>query len=189
MSAITKYEIEFVERTKDLLNNNFSDFQNKDKEVTFLLNCLLGLIITVSENEKRSNLTFKGKIDDTFLSNIPDKVGFIKKTRNNIELTDNQSTEIKTNVGHKTDLKDCTKLWFVNKLRNGIAHQNIEGINDNGKWIGLKLWNTNNDLKDFEIIFTIEELKNLALSIADEYIKSKKPKEKQRKPAHDKGLA
>ncbi|KAF0151978.1 MAG: hypothetical protein FD143_1447 [Ignavibacteria bacterium] len=120
----------------------------------------------MSENEKKSNQTFKGKIDDDFLSNIPNKIGFTIK-------------DIKTNVGHKTDLKSYTKLWFIHKLRNGIAHQNIEGINESDKWIGLKLWNTNNDLVDFEVIFTIEEIKQLALKIADDYLISIKNKIKE----------
>jgi hypothetical protein len=176
MSEIKNYKIEFVERTKDLLNDNFSYFENKDKEVTFLLNCLLGLIINVSENEKKSNIALKGKIDDAFLSNLPNKIGFTIKVSGKNELTNDSLTEIMTKVGHKNDLRNYTKLWFVNKLRNGIAHQNIEGINENGKWIGLKLWNTNNDLIDFEIVFTINELKKLALKIADDYLISTKPK-------------
>ena len=182
MSSIKNYKIEFVERTKELLNDNFSDFKDKDKEATFLLNCLLGLIVNVSENEKKSNLTFKGKIDDTFLSNLPDKIGFTIKSRIKNDLSESGTTEIKTKVGHKNELKDQTKLWFVNKLRNGIAHQNIEGINEKDKWIGLKLWNTNNDLIDFEIVFTIEELKNLAIKIADDYLASTKSTNKK-KPA------
>ena len=170
MSAIKNYKIDFVTRTKDLLNDNFSDFENKDKEVTFLLNCLLGLIVNVSENEKKSNLTIKGNIDEDFLSNIPDKIGFVIKKQHKKDLTNTDLTDIQTKVGHKTELKNYNKLWFVNKLRNGIAHQNIEGINDNHKWVGLRLWNTNNDVKDFEVIFTIDELRKLALKIADEYL-------------------
>jgi len=184
MSAIKNYRIEFVERTRDLLNNNFSDFKDKDREVTFLLNCLLGLIVNVSENEKKTNLTFKGKINDDFLLNLPEKIGFIIKSSDKHNLTDSNLTKIDTKVGHKDDLKECTKLWFVNKLRNGIAHQNIEGINDNDVWTGLKLWNTTNELIDFEVIFTIEELKKLTLKIADDYLESSKQAMQQKKNRH-----
>ena len=171
MSSIKNYKIEFVSRTKDLLTENFEDFKSKDKEVTFLLNCLLGLIIAVSENEKISNRSLKGKLDDEFIKNIPDKIGFIIKGNHNRDLTEQSLTNIEAKVGHKLELKSFEKLWFINKIRNGIAHQNIESINDNDLWIGLKLWNTNNDkIKDFEIIFTIEELKNLAIKIADDFI-------------------
>ena len=175
MGEFKNYKIDIVTRTKELLEDNFSDFQNKDKEVTFLLNCLLGLIVNVSENEKISNLTITGNIDKDFLSNIPDKIGFIIKGQHKQDLTNTDLTDIQTKVGHKTELISCKKLWFVNKLRNGIAHQNIEGINDNDIWVGLRLWNTYNDVKDFEIIFTIDELKKLALKIADEYLKIIKP--------------
>jgi len=174
MSEITNYPIDFVKRTKDLLNDNFDYFKDKDSEVTFLLNCLLGLIVNVSENEKKSNKTFKGKIDDDFLSNLPEKIGFIINNSNDNEISNINLFEINTNIGHKEDLKTRTKLWFINKLRNGIAHQNIEGINENKKWVGLKLWNTNSDIKDFEIVFTIDELKKLSLMIANDYLESAK---------------
>jgi hypothetical protein len=129
-------------------------------------------------------LTFKGKIDDVFLCNLPEKIGFTIKSSNKVNLSDSDLTKIETKVGHKNDLKNYTKLWFVNKLRNGIAHQNIEGINEDEVWIGLKLWNTNNDLIDFEIIFTIEELKKLALKIADDYLKSSKIQSDKKKTSH-----
>jgi hypothetical protein len=183
MSEIKNYKIEFVERTKDLLNDNFSDFKNKNKEVTFLLNCLLGLIVIVSENEKKSNLTFNGKIDDDFLLNLPEKIGFTIKDSSKNNLTDGNLTQIITKIGHKNDLKKHNKIWFVNKLRNGIAHQNIEGINDNGNWIGLKLWNTNNNSTDFEIVFTIDELKKLALKIAEDYLLSTRSNKQQKENA------
>jgi HEPN pEK499 p136 len=170
MSSIKNYKIDFVKRTKELLQDNFDDFIEKDKEVTFLLNCLLGLIITVSENEKKTNLAFQGLIDDDFLSFIPEKVGFFIKGQHKQDLTQTDLTNLQTRVGHKTELKECKKLWFINKLRNGIAHQNIEGINDKNIWVGLRLWNTYNDVKDFEIVFTIEELKKLSIKIVDEYL-------------------
>jgi hypothetical protein len=172
MSAIKNYKIDFVSRTKDLLDHNFEDFKNKDKEVTFLLNCLLGLIVNVSENEKKSNVSLKDNIDDNFLSLIPDKIGFILKDEISQDLTKSDLTDIKVGIGHKSDLKSCTKLWFVNRVRNGIAHQNIEGINNKKIWVGLRLWNINNKKKDFEVIFTIEELRKLALQIAEEYLKN-----------------
>ena len=53
MSAIENYKIEFIKRTKEILEGNFQILEEKDREVTFLLNCLLGLIVTISENEKR----------------------------------------------------------------------------------------------------------------------------------------
>lgn len=174
MSAIKRYRIDFVTRTKELLNDNFSDFKTKDKEVTFLLNCLLGLIITVSENGKKANQSIKGLIDEDFLACIPTNIGFIIKEHHKQDLTKEIVTKIQTTIGHKAELKSCEKLWFVKKLRNAIAHQNIEGINENNNWVGVRLWNTYNDVRDFEVIFTIEELRELALKIANEYLSNTK---------------
>jgi len=172
MSSINNYKVEFVQRTKDLLETNFIAFKEKDKEVTFLLNCLLGLILTVSESSK-----FIGILKDDFIDFIPDKFGFLVKghTQNN-DLANCLIKKIEIKVGHKAELKNCQKQWLVQKLRNGIAHQNIEAINENNVWKGVKIFNVNNDkVKDFEIIFTIEQLKALAIKIADDYItKTKK---------------
>lgn len=181
MSAIKNYKIDFVSRTKELLNDNFADFKTKDKEVTFLLNCLLGLIVNVSENEKKSKLTFKGKIDADFISQLPDKVGFIIKKQHSEDLTDERVKKIEIKIGHKSDLKSQDKFWFINKLRNGIAHQNIEGINEGDKWVGVRIWNTYNEERDFEIIFTIDQLKNLAIKIADDYLTKHKPTNEKKK--------
>ncbi|TRX33993.1 HEPN family nuclease [Flavobacterium restrictum] len=171
MSSIKNYQIDFVNRTKKLLSENFEDFKNRDLESTLLLNCLLGLIVVVSENEKNGNKSLKGKIDESFLNFIPQKIGFLIKSQHKKDLTEIELTNIQTEVGHRNDLTKFEKLWFVNKIRNGIAHQNIEGINENDLWIGIKLWNTNNEkTKDFEVIFTMEELKKLALKIAEDYI-------------------
>jgi hypothetical protein len=42
---------------------------------------LLGLIVTISENEKRKNNVFRGAIDPDFLNLIPEKIGFIEKNK------------------------------------------------------------------------------------------------------------
>lgn len=170
MTAIEKYKIDIVKRTKEILDENYKSFEEKDREVTLLLNCLLGLIVAISENEKRKKKVFKDNIDDYFLSLIPDKVGFVESNRVGDDLTDANIKQLNVKVGHKEDLKGKSQLWFINRIRNGIAHQNIEGINENDKWIGVRLWNTNASIKDFEIIFTIEELKNLATTLSGKYL-------------------
>jgi hypothetical protein len=173
MSAIENYPIDFVKRTRDLLINNFEQFKDKDLEVTFLLNCLLGLIVSVSEN-KESNSIFNEKMDDEFLKILPEKIGFKIKDSTNYELVDINTINIE--IGHREELTDWFKRDFISKIRNGIAHQHIEAINEDGKWVGVKLWNINNKLKDFEIIFTIQEIKKLSLKIAEEYLKSRESK-------------
>lgn len=172
MSSIENYKINFIKRTQEILIAEYKSFQEKDREVTFLLNCLLGLIVVISENEQKKLRVFKGKIDDEFLSLVPDKVGFIQKNKSGmiIDLTD--VSTIVENVGHKSELKEQDKLWFINKIRNGIAHQHIESINDDGKWVGVRLWNTNNTSKNFEIIFSINELKEFAISLSEKYLQT-----------------
>lgn len=172
MSEIKHYRIDIIKRTKEILEKNFQNFEEKDREVTFLLNCLLGLIVAISENEKKKEKVFKGKIDVDFLDLIPDKIGFVERNQADDDLTNTDLTELNVKVGHKNDLKTKSKLWLINKIRNGVAHQNIEGINEDKKWIGVRLWNTNNDSKkDFEIVFNVEELKKFAIALSDEYLK------------------
>ncbi|UCE46511.1 MAG: hypothetical protein JSW47_12915 [Phycisphaerales bacterium] len=52
MAEMKSYPVEFIQRTHELLDKSFHDFAKEDREVTFLMNCLLGLIVTLSENEK-----------------------------------------------------------------------------------------------------------------------------------------
>jgi hypothetical protein len=176
MGAIENYRIDFVKRTNEILKENFRNFkEEKDREVTFLLNCLLGLIVAISENEKIEKKVFNDNIDDDFLAMIPNKIGFVERDRVDDDLTNVNLVKLNIKVGHKEDLKGKNKLWLINKIRNGIAHQNIEGINENKRWIGVRLWNNTNDSKkDFEIIFTIEELKNLAIALSDKYLEENK---------------
>ncbi len=171
MSEIINYKVEFVRRTEKLLNESYNDFKSKDLEVTFLLNCLLGLIVSVTENEKKSRQSFKGDIDDDFISLIPDNVGFIINKLHSKSLVDKRVKKINSKIGHKSDLSSFSKLWFINKLRNGIAHQHIEPINKYGKWVGVKLWNEYKNERDFEIHLTIKQLRALALKIADIYLR------------------
>lgn len=172
MGAIENIKFDFVERTKDILVNGYDFFKENDREVTFLLNCLLGLIVTVSENKKD---IFNGRIDDEFLKFIPEKLGFVKSKTDGCNLI--TSDEIMNKVLHKVDIKSIEngKKFFIEKIRNGIAHQNIEPINESGKWVGVKIWNENKSgNKDFEIDFTVEELKKFALKIADDYLEANK---------------
>ena len=176
MGKITYYPIEFIERTKEILQKDFHYFEEKNKEVTFLMNCLLGLIVTVSEEENRKLEVFKGKIDDDFLDLVPKKIGFVEGTQmdDNFDLTDNSVTELNLPVGHWDDLKKKDKFWFLNKIRTAIAHQNIKGVNENEKWVGVSLYNeTNSKLKDFQITFTIENLRKFANEISEKYLSEK----------------
>src|SRR5689334_18423128 len=111
------YEIEFITRTKQILNN-----YNKRKggyKLTLLLNCLVSLIILPSE---RAGL---------------DKPPLWDSTTKHIDLFNTKIHPV------WSDGKEHTLGEFVKKLRNGIAHQNIKPINKNNQFVGVKIWNIN----------------------------------------------
>jgi HEPN pEK499 p136 len=178
--VMRNYKVEFVKRTREILKTEFEHFKLKDREATFLLNCLLGLVVLISENEKLTKTAFKGRIDQDFLGLIPEKIGFAQQgIEPSVDLTETKISQFAISVGHKLELLTKDKLWFINKIRNGIAHQNIEAINQEKTWIGIRLWNEYQSKRDFEIIFTMEELKNFAISLADEYLSVHNPGEAQ----------
>ena len=77
---------DFVKRTKEILKGKYDYFkEEEDREVTFLLNCLLGTVVAVSES-KNNNLN--GNIDDKFLELFPDEIGFLKTKSNEYDLSD-----------------------------------------------------------------------------------------------------
>lgn len=167
------YPNEFVKRTRRLLKENFHIFKEKDIEVTFLLNCLLGLIVTVSENKKRNKSSFFiDNIDDHFLTFVPAKIGFVDNipVSESYDLTKMNVTESNVPVGHKDDLKKKSKFWLLKNIRNGIAHQNIVGVNRGEKWVGVRLWNRRRKMKNFEIVFTIRQLRKLAIEVSNKYL-------------------
>jgi len=175
MGSNYDYPNEFVKRTLRLLKENFHIFNEKDIEVTLLLNCLLGLIVTVRENKKRNKLSFfDDDIDDHFLTFVPAKVGFVdsKPVSESYDLTKMNMNESNVSVSHKDDLKKKPKFWLIDKIRHGIAHQNIEGVNHGGKWVGVRLWNGSNKgkKKNFEIVFTIKQLRKLAIEVSNKYL-------------------
>jgi len=170
MGAIKEYKVDIVERTREILINFYDKFEEDEREVTFLMNCLLGLIIAISESENQNRNLLRGNIDENFIENISDTIGFVQSIRLKEDLTNQDLTNIKVNVGHKNDLLGKDKSWLMSKIRNCIAHQNIKGINREGKWVGVRLWNNNNSRKDFEIVFTIDELKSFAIDLAEKFI-------------------
>jgi len=157
MGAVNNYSTEFPKRTLKLLKS----FQDKKIDyklnVTFLMNCLLGLIVTAVENSERRHL-ITGNVDDEMLSFFPD----------NIELKiGNQALQSHP----KAVLKSRGKLATLKKVRNSIAHQNVEPHNRNNNWIGVTLWNIHpRDGMDFRIELTTAQLNSLANYITQHYL-------------------
>ena len=60
---------------------------------------------------------------------------------------------------------------FLRKLRNGISHQNIEPINRNNQFVGVKIWNvTPKDVIDCQVELDRRSLHEFANFIANQYL-------------------
>jgi hypothetical protein len=171
---LNDYPKDFVKRTKELVSKHYECVETTSGlEVTFLINCLLGLVVAVVENGKAKGLVK----DKDFLKGIS-KIGFLKKnTKENAEQTDLISKDkVEIEVWHKEYL-DETYGWFLHKMRNAIAHQHVDSQNENEKWVGVRMWNeTNAGVTDFEMELTNEELKDIAMGIAEDYLEQNKTK-------------
>ena len=143
-----KYDVELIRRTKELIQ----DYDGK-YNLTLLMNGLLSLIVLPQEHNSRiRKLTFM----NTDLNDIPE-IKFVLESPH--FYFDRR--------GLNNDLKNLLK-----RIRNGISHQRIETINENGKWKGVKIQDLdrhNNIGLNLELKTT--ELRNFAFYIADEYIK------------------
>jgi hypothetical protein len=158
MGAIREYKLEFPKRTINLLNSFREKNVDYRYDVTLMMNCLLGLVVLAVENSDRDKL-MPGKVDNGLLSVIPDR---IKVKRGKKGLNEIDSAYLKT----------LDKIAFLKRIRNGIAHQNIKGLNDHGIWAGIKLWNVNKAGEiNFEMTLTTEQLYQLATYISTHYLK------------------
>ncbi len=148
---MNEFKIDFVEHTKDVLEN----YAGKN-EVSNLLNCTLGLIILPYENVKDSTDAFWG----TEVHNIKGLPSFT---------THHFDPILKIKKGVIKPYPKTLKV-LLQKIRNGLAHQNIEPVTHNQAFKGVIIRNyfdkTHCDLK---LEFTTEELKQFALFIAGEY--------------------
>lgn len=158
MGAIREYKLEFPKRTIYLLDSFRKQEVDYRYDVTLLMNCLLGLIVLAVENSDREKL-MPGKVDTGLLEMLPHKVKY-KRGKKGIQ-------EVSADF-----LKSLDKLELLKKIRNGIAHQNILGINENGIWAGVKLWNINKSGEiNFEMTLSTEQLYSLATYISKHYLK------------------
>lgn len=171
------YSIEFVERTKILLEKIEPLAKDEGLEVTFFMNTLLGLIVLCSE--EGGNSAFQEKIDDSFIKHlIPENIKLLATPQ--LELNEAFDTPKNFSLSKRAFLVQQDKSWFINKIRNSIAHQNIQPMpGKDKKWDAVKIWNKRGGktgTKDFEVILSIQHFKEIALYIATEYLKHKKRK-------------
>lgn len=151
---------------------------------TMLLNSLLSLVVIPYERAKKGNgeRIFSGKLDDL---------------SKRLPISPTVFQPIKSCSGDKVIYGNRTIYSFVNKFRNGIAHQNLSVDVDEKREVHITICNKfscseckkcarkktrkceekglkreNGTVIDFEIRVTVNELQKLALYIADCYLKA-----------------
>ena len=180
------YPLEFVERTIKLIEELSPHAKKAGLDVTFLLNCTLGLIVATSEKIKQGkfNCFDKNLVQLENEIELPNKIAYIeinqgykeyRKSNNKKSLFKFDENMIsvypKLKIKVNEEAKNLSFKSFLNKMRNGIAHQNIMPINRDRIWHGIRIWNINgNGIKDFEVEFKISELKKFAISLAKKYV-------------------
>jgi len=187
---LKNYPKEFVERTSIMLEKLEPSAKENGLEVTFFLNCLLGMVVSTLENiDNCDKKLFNQKLNDENIRElIPNKIKAIrdseltevyKKKINQFGFLKNMNEseiEIKNlsiKFINKEELMNHNLEWLLRKIRNGIAHQNIMPINDSKKWKGIRIWNYNNKgVQNFAIEFRINELKLFSKFIVQLYLKS-----------------
>lgn len=158
MGAIREYSLDFPKRTIHLLNTFREQNIDYHYDVTLLMNCLLGLIVVAVENSNREKL-MPGKVDNGLLSVLPENIK-VRSGNKGLRSVNNDY------------LKALDKIELLKKIRNGIAHQNIKGLNEGGIWAGIKLWNINEAGQiNFEMRLTTAQLYALATYIANHYLR------------------
>lgn len=149
MVEIRKFSIEFVERTRILLTDYKGDYTFSN-----LINCTLGLILLPYENISNISLWDKS----------------IKAVEELPEFDLKKFEPIKKIAKGKAIYYPKTFKILLKKIRNGIAHQNILPINQDGTFSGIKIYNLFQNITDMEIMFSELQLKNFALYISGIYL-------------------
>ena len=156
------YIDDFPTNTRCLVEKCY-DYIEKEEgyEVTFLMNCLLGLIDVVSEKHK-------DKIGRKKVSFFAE---YLPETFNGTKTPWGEYTTIK-----KSDYNSINAEYFITKLRNSIAHQNIEAESDGERWgyvilkdfyVDDKTKGSHGAVQNFEIKLSISQLKALAIAISE----------------------
>lgn len=150
MTEINKFDQDFIKRTKQ----NLEDYKG-DYEFTQLINSCLGLIILPFEKSRRNN---NSEIWNDSIDNVRSEIDF------DLQIFDPKEYDSKKKIN-----KPCEKNFktFIKKLRNCIAHQRIEPINESGKLVRIKFETEDQDMK---VIFDQEQLKNLCFYICDKHL-------------------
>lgn len=170
--------IKQIETTKKIIKK----FSNTDEfSPTMLINSLLSLVVLPFECAKKTdgNKIFPGHFAD-----------LVKKLGISPQIFVPRKSCVDGNVSYNNK----TIYAFVNKFRNGIAHQNLEVSVDEQRRVNIIITNKfsckncnkckekrcleksvekhGNSIIDFRIKVTVSELQKVALYIADAYLKA-----------------
>lgn len=172
----TEFYVLQIKNTKEIIRR----FANcKELSPTMLINSLLSLVIFPFEKAKRAdgNKIFPGTYKE-----LEEKLGFHPII----------FAPIKGCQNGRVKYSNKTIYTYINKFRNGIAHQNLDVYVDENKIIYITIYNVFNAREcmkcqslackekgvehvrgesiDFKITVTVEQLQKLALYIADSYL-------------------
>lgn len=172
----TEFYVLQIKNTKEIIET-FSDC--KEFSLTMLINSLLSLVILPFEKAKKADgkKTFPGAYKE-----LEKKLGFRPIV----------FAPIKSCQNGRIKYSNKTIYTYINKFRNGIAHQNLDVYVDENKIIYITVYNVyslseckkcqflackekgvehvRGETIDFKITVTVEQLQELALYIADSYL-------------------
>lgn len=174
--AVEEFYINQIETTKVIVEK-FSD--SDEFSPTMLINSLLSLVILPFEKAKKSN---RKKIFPDKYQDLEKKLGILPQV----------FSPIKSCKNGEIEYSNKTIYSFVDKFRNGIAHQNLLIEVNEDRVIYIVIFNKypcNSKCKvnkckekglnkldrcvvDFKIKITVKELQKIALYIADSYLKA-----------------
>ena len=142
MSEYADFPKDFLIRTKNNLENYLGEY-----EVTNLINSCLGLIIIPKQLLIQNLPAYKFTDEDK-------RYGISKQ---------NIKYEVKSNFNLQNVLRH---------IRNGLAHGGIEQRSVKGEIIGVRIFDKYNQEspENFSIELTIDELKQFALILSDNFI-------------------
>lgn len=157
---IKKFDIDFVRRTKKILMT----YKGRYK-LSNLINCTLGLMVLPYENIRDNQIILQNP--NTFWDIDINRIPSLPKIDIRIF-----SPIQRINKGGVITYYPNTLKVLLQKIRNGLAHQHIEPVNKNGKFVGIIISNYFDSAhQDLEIQFSRNQLEKFALFIANEYLK------------------
>lgn len=150
MAEMKDFNKDFVNRTIKLLKRKDDE---KDLEVTLLLNCMLGMVVLPIER-------YKNDKEKVIINNYMIKC--VKKLKQLAGQT------------FKTDPENESETKIFCNIRNSIAHLNVTMSSYKGQIekVTLKNYKTGNKRKEtLSYTLSIDNLREFAIYIAEEYLK------------------